>query len=146
MNEILDNSDKKKPGRKSKNEMHNLGNVQVLEHPNRTLPKLIEEVLEKGFQVQLSSNGYYIGGFYGINPRTDKEGFAFAQDTSEANALAFEDGKGYKHLIKNFEELVHFHSLVWSQFYKETAYRKADPRWLQYLLEMNAASISPITK
>lgn len=143
---IVNINDKKKPGRKSKNEMSNLGDIQVLEQPKRVLPKLIEEVLLKGFSVQLSSNGYYIGGFYGINAKTDKLGFVFAQDTSDSTALAFEDAKGYKHLVHSFEELVHLHSYIWSQFYKEEEYRRANPQWLQYLLEMNAASISPITK
>lgn len=141
---MVNNNDKKKPGRKSKNEMNSLGKAQILELPNRTLPKLIEELLGKGFQVMLSSDGYYVGGFYGINAKIDKTGFVFVQDTTEANTLAFEDSKGYKHPITSFEELVHFHSLVWSQFYKD--YPKADMKWLPHMLELNAANISPITK
>lgn len=141
---MVNNNDKKKPGRKSKNEMNSLGNAQVLELPNRQLPRLIEELLGKGFQVMLSKDGYFIGGFYGINAKINKTGFVFAQDTTDDNILAFEDAKGYKHPIRNFEELVRFHSLVWSQFYKE--YPRADMQWLGYMLELNAANISPITK
>lgn len=143
---MVNNVDKKKPGRKSKIEMSNLGDITVLEVPNRKLPKLIEELLEKDFTVILSANGYYISGFYGINPKSDKIGFAFAQDTSELNTLALEDAKGYKHIVKDFKELVHFHSLVWSQFYKDDGYKKPNPKWLSHMLELGAVNITPGSK
>ena len=143
---MVNNIDKKKPGRKSKVEMTNLGDVQILEYPNRTLPKLIEELLEKEFIVLLSADGYYVSGFYGLNPKSENFGFAFAQDTTETNALAFEDAKGYKHLVRNFTELVHFHSLVWSQFYKEDEYKKPNAKWLSHMLELGAVNITPGAK
>ena len=80
------NEEKKKAGRKSKSELDNLGSAQILEYPNRTIPKLLEEAIEKGFTVVLAKDGYYIGGFYGLNQDLLGGGFAFAQDTSEANA------------------------------------------------------------
>lgn len=146
MSEDNNNIDKKKPGRKSKLEMSNLGDISILEYPNRTLPKLIEELLEKEFTVLLSADGYYVSGFYGLNPKTDKAGFAFAQDTSEANVLAFEDAKGYKHIVRSFTDLVHFHSLVWSQFYKDDEYKKPNPKWLVHMLELGAVNITPGAK
>ena len=138
-----DNIDKKKPNRKSKVDVSNLGDVKLLDTPSRKLPKLIEELLEKDFTVILSSDGYYISGFYGISTQPDKLGFALAQDTSEVNALALEDSRGYKHLVRNFTELVHFHSLVWSQFFKDDNYKKPNPQWLPHMLELGAVNITP---
>lgn len=140
-NQSSDDADKKKPGRKSKDD--SLGNVQVLEYPNRTIPKIFEELLEKGFNVILAKDGYYVSGFYGLNQNTF-EGFAFAQDTSEPNTLVFYDAKNNKHLIRNFEDLVFFNSAVWGHFFKVSdKFKKPDSKWFGYMLEFNALNISP---
>lgn len=130
---------KKKP----KSEFELSENIQVLPSPNRTLPKLIEEVLEKEMPVILSKDGYYIGGFYGLNSG-NKKGYVFAQDTSEANTLVFYDSKNNQCSVKTFEELVRFNSHVWSAFYKSSEeYKKPDSLWFGYMLEFNALNITP---
>lgn len=144
-NNISDNeTERKKPGRKPKGENDNLGDAQVLDYPNRTLPKLLEEVIEKDFVVVLGKDGYYIEGFYGLNPNMLNGGYVLAQDTTIANALALTDSKGNRHLVKTFEELVFFHSMVWGSFFKSSAeYKKPNPKWFPFLLEYGALNISP---
>lgn len=133
--------EKKKEKAKKKDE---LGGLEVLQFPNRTLPALIEELLEKNFPVRLAKDGYYVGGFYGLNSETDNKGFAFAQDTSEANTLVFYDSKNHKHVIKTFEDLVKFHNHVWGLFYKVAKeYQKPDTGWFSYMLEYGVLSITP---
>jgi hypothetical protein len=133
--------DKKKEKAKKKDD---LGGLEVLQFPNRTLPAIIEELLEKDFPVRLAKDGYYVGGFYGLNAETGNKGFAFGQDTSEANTLVFYDSKNHKHVIKSFEDLVKFHNHVWGLFYKTAKeYQKPDTSWFSYMLEYGVLSITP---
>lgn len=133
----------KKKKTKQKSEFELPQGVQVLPLPNRTLPKLIEELLEKDIPVVLAKDGYYIGGFYGLNTH-NKKGYAFAQDTSEANTLVFYDNKNNECAVKKFEDLVRFNSHVWSAFFKLSEdYKKPDSMWFGYMLEYNALSITP---
>lgn len=133
--------DKKK--KKVKSEFDLGETTQILPSPNRTLPKLIEEILEKDLPVFLSKDGYYVGGFYGLNPGS-KKGFAFAQDTSEANTLVFFDSKNNPCAIRGFEDLVKFNSHIWSSFYKLSEdYKKPDSLWFGYMLEYNVLNITP---
>lgn len=121
-----------------------LGDAQILEYPNRTIPKLLEEAIEKNFPVVLTKDGYLVGGFYGLNSNILGGGFAFAQDTSLPNTLVFLDSKGAKHLVKNFEELVAFNSTVWGQFFKTSPdYKKPNSQWFPYMLEYGVLNISP---
>lgn len=119
-----------------------LGNVEVLPIPNRTLPNLIEELLVKGFPVHLSSKGYYIGGFYGLEV-DGKKGFAFAADSSQANTLVLYDQKGSANLIKSFEDLVKFNRNIWAVYWKQDDFKKPDMAWFPYLMEYNLLSMSP---
>lgn len=142
MTDILEQEVEKKK-KKVKNEFELGENTQVLPSPNRTLPKLIEIALEKDIPVYLTKDGYYVGGFYGLNSG-NKKGFAFAQDTSEANTLVFYDSKNNQCAIRSFEDLVKFNSHVWSSFYKLSEdYKKPDSLWFGYMLEYNALNITP---
>ena len=133
----------KKKKNKIKSEFDLNDGVQILPSPNRTLPKLIEELLEKDIPVSLSKNGYYIGGFYGLNANS-KKGFVFAQDTSEANTLVFFDSKNSPCAVKNFEDLVKFHSHVWASFFKiSEEYKKPESMWFGYMLEYSVLNITP---
>lgn len=127
------NVDKKKPAKKKENLA---SQIEVLDFPNRTLPKLIEELLEKNIPVNLSKNGYYIGGFYGLNSDNQHLGFALAQDTVEANTLVFYDNKNNKHIIKSFEDLVKFNNVIWGVYFKlSEKYKKPDSLWFSYMLQ-----------
>lgn len=138
---ISSESEEKKKIKKNKND---LGNIQVLEYPNRTLPKLIEELIEKNFTVILSNNGYYIEGFYGLETNPKYKGYVFAQDTSESNTLVVYDVKGHKTLIKNFENLVEFNSLIWGAFIKlDEEYKKPNMKWFSYMFEYGYLNITP---
>lgn len=137
-------NDSTQASKKAKKKVDALQGIEVLEFPNRTLPNLIEELLEKNIPVTLSKNGYYVGGFYALNADNGHKGYAFAQDTSEANTLVFYDNKGHKHIVKSFEDLVKFHSVVWSNFFKiSDDFRKPDNLWFMYMLQYDVVSITP---
>lgn len=141
-NQVNNQQTEEKKTRKQKEDV--FSNIQILEQPHRKLPKLIEEVLKHNIPVRLSSNGYYIGGFYGLNADKDNSGFAFAQETSEPEALVFYDNKNGKHLIKNFEDLVKFNNHVWGAFFKlSEEYRKPEILWFGFLLQYGVLSITP---
>lgn len=145
-NEVNDNSvndaEKKKAVKKPKDA--ELGNIQTLEFPNRTLPNLIEELLEKNFPVTLAKDGYMVGGFYGLGQDKGNKGFAFAQDTSEANCLVFYDNKNHKHLVRSFNDLVKFNNHVWGLFFKQSDdYKRPDAMWFPHLLEQGVLNIMP---
>lgn len=130
--------------KKAKKKEEALQGIEVLEFPNRTLPKLLEELLEKDIPVHLSKNGYYVGGFYGLNSETNHKGFAFAQDTNEANTLVFFDNKGHKHIVRTFEDLVKFHNHVWGIYFKlSNDFKKPDNLWFGYMLQYGVLSITP---
>lgn len=136
------NVEVKKPAKKSKD--NEFSNIKIVDSPVRQLPKLINELLEKNFTILLTKNGYYVEGFYGINANEGKIGYAFGQETSEANVLVFFDSKGHKHLIKSFEDLVKFNSHVWGIFYKVAEeFKKPNAKWFSYMLELGALNITP---
>lgn len=139
--EIMQDEDKAKK-KKSKEDPFN--NINVLYEPKRKLPKVIDIALENNIPVTLSKNGYFLGGFYGLNHDNQHEGFAFAQETSEDNSLVFYDMKGHKFLVKDFEDLVKFHNHVWGQFYKVSdSYKKPDMLWFGFLLQYGVLNITP---
>lgn len=117
--------------------------VETLNKPNRVLPALIEELLEKNICVILSKDGYYIEGFYGLNENIGKKGFIFAQETTEDGTLVFNDARNSKHLVKNFEDLVKLHNHVWGQFFKQEEFQKPDTNWLSYMLEYDVLNLRP---
>lgn len=129
--------------KKNKADFNLVKENEILPTPNRTLPKLIEELLEKNIPIILSKDGYYVGGFYGLG-EGEKKGFVFAKDTTEANTLAFIDNKGNFYSIKNFEELVKYNNHIWAAFYKlSDDYKKPNSLWFSYLLEYNVLNITP---
>jgi len=120
-------------------------NIKIIDNPVRQLPKLINELLEKNFEIILTKNGYYVEGFYGLHSGY-KIGYAFGQETTEQNTLVFYDAKGHKHLIKSFEDLVRFNGKVWGSFYKLNNgcdYKKPNPKWFNYMLELDILNITP---
>jgi len=132
-------SEDKKKAKKAKEEL----SFKIVDAPVRQLPSLINELLEKGFSIILSKTGYYVEGFYGLN-HEGKLGFAFGQETTEVNTLVFFDAKGHKHTIKSFEDLVKFNSHVWGVFYKiSDEYKKPNPKWFGYMLDLGALNITP---
>jgi hypothetical protein len=144
MSDNTQNIDLNLDKKKSKNKQNAMQGIEVLEFPNRTLPKLIEELLDKNIPVHLSKNGYYVGGFYGLNSENEHKGFAFAQDTNEANTLVFLDNKGHKHIIRSFEDLVKFHNHVWGIYFKiSDSFKKPDNLWFGYMLQYGVLSITP---
>lgn len=137
-------ANEKNEAKKKKAKEDALANVQILNEPNRKLPKIIEELLQKDVPVVLAKNGYYVGGFYGLNQEIGKAGFAFAQETSEFDTLVFVDNKNHKHLVKSFEDLVKFNNHVWSIYFKLSEdYRKPDTLWFGYMLQYGVLSITP---
>lgn len=118
-------------------------NLKVVDAPVRQLPTIINEVLDKGFSVILSKNGYYVEGFYGLN-HDGKFGYAFGQETTEPNTLVFYDAKGHKHPVKSFEDLVKFNSQIWGVFYKVSEeFKKPNQKWFGFMLELGALNITP---
>lgn len=141
VNKEEDKEDKKKM-KKTKDDPFQ--NITILNEPNRKLPKVIEEALANDIPVRLSKNGYYIAGFYGLNSDTDNAGFAFAQETSEPDALVFYDSKNHRHLVKTFEDLVKFHNHVWGLFFKVSEeYKKPDILWFGFMLQYGVLNIMP---
>ena len=47
-----------------KTKSKSLGGLDILDFPNRTLPELIEDLLQKKIPIRLLANGYLIGGYY----------------------------------------------------------------------------------
>lgn len=144
MQETTNHDNEATQNKKNKKKQEGLLGIEVLEFPNRTLPKLIEELLEKNIPVRLSKNGYYVAGFYGLNSDNENKGLAFCQDTNEANTLVFFDNKGHKHVVKNFEDLVKFNNVVWGNFFKLSEdFKKPDNLWFMYMLQYGVLSITP---
>lgn len=132
----------KKPKKKDE-----LDGLKIVDNPSRSLPKIINELLEKNFSIVLTKNGYLVEGFYGLSHDTQHVGFAFGQETTDNNVLVFFDAKGHKHVIKSFEDLVRFNSLVWGVFYKVSEeYKKPNPKWFLHMLELGALNITPNSK
>lgn len=141
VNKEEDKEDKKKMKKLKEDPFQN---ITVLNEPQRKLPKVIEEALANDIPVRLSKNGYYVAGFYGLNSDTDNAGFAFAQETSEPDALVFYDSKNHRHLVKTFEDLVKFHNHVWGLFFKiSEEYKKPDILWFGFMLQYGVLNIMP---
>lgn len=132
-------NEEKKKAKKPKDE----SGLKIVDNPVRQLPAIINELLEKKFSIILSKNGYYVEGFYGLN-HDGKLGHAFGQETNEVGTLIFYDSKGHKHIVKSFEDLVKFNSLVWGVFYKQSdEFKKPNSKWFGYMLELGALNITP---
>lgn len=121
-------------------------NITILTQPARKIPKVIEEALKNNIPVTLSKEGYYVGGFYGLNADTSNEGFAFANETSEPDTLVFYDSKNHRHLVKNFDDLIKFNHHVWHLFHKSDEYKKPHILWFGFLLQNDLLNITPSSK
>lgn len=136
MSEINQEQNKKK----SKDNLDGI----ILDTPQRVLPDLINEILDKKFSVRLTNKGYLISGFYGLGDDENK-GFASVQETN-TGSLIFFDNKGHKHLITNFEDVVKFHNYIWGVFFKiSDEYKKPDINWFPYMLQYGVLNITPGT-
>lgn len=138
--ETLDNV--KKPKKKD----NDLNGLTINETPNRGLPSLVKEILDKNIKVILTKNGYYLSGFYGLNK--DKEsGYIFFQETNEPESLVFYDAKNTKHIVRSFKDVVNLNAIVWGYFFKISEdYKKPDQEWFPYMLEYGVLNITPPTK
>ena len=71
--------------------------TQVKDKPNRSLPKLIEELLNKNIKVGLSKNGYLVYGFYGLND----DGYAeLLESKDNKDILVSYDNRKKEHVIQ----------------------------------------------
>lgn len=135
--------EKKKP---KKNKESEFQGVSIIDQPTRSLPKLVNELINKNFTIHLTKNGYYIPGFYGLN-RCGDTGYAFFQETTDPELLAFYDAKGNKVPVRSFTDLVSFNANIWGYFYKTNEdYKKPDPQWFPYMMELNILNITPPSK
>lgn len=117
--------------------------------PSRVLPKLLEELIEKGIPVLLKKDGYAIGGFYGIN----NNGYAniaeidFNQSNIDKShyedSLIAYDVKNKPHLISSFDDLIKFHLLVWKSYLKQKEYCLLNSIWYPYIIQSPYISITP---
>ena len=57
--------------------------IKIVDTPNRVLPSIIQEALNKNFSVLLNKKGYFIEGFYGIKHEDGVPGFIFAQEIKQ---------------------------------------------------------------
>lgn len=139
-----DNSEELKKAKKAK--QTDLNGAHIVEHPKRGLPALVLELLNKNMTVQVTNNGYYLSGFYGLN-KENGVGYIFFQETSDPELLAFYDSKNNKHPVRTFEDLVTLNATIWGQFFKISAeYKKPDSTWFPYMLEYGVINITPPTK
>lgn len=123
-------------------------NKLVTAKPTRLLPILIEDLVKKGFPVQISENNYLIGGFYGLNDT----GFATLSeidlkesglnDTDNDSMIAF-DGKNKPHLIRTFDDLMKFNLMIWKQYYKQPEFSCLDSHWYPFVIQSPYISITP---
>ena len=146
-NEVLSTQDgvEKTEVKKSRTQKISL----VESSPSRILPKLVEELIEKGIPVLLRKDGYAIGGFYGINDN----GYAniaeidFNQSnidkTQHADSLIAYDVKNKPHLISSFDDLIKFHLLVWKSYLKQKEYCLLNSIWYPYIIQSPYISITP---
>lgn len=110
---------------------------KLADKPARNLPALIEEVLAKGIEVELTREGYKIAGFYGMPSLP-------LQDSQQAGVLIATDHKGKKHVVKGFIDLIALNNLVWKGFYKQDdKYRRPDKRWFTHLYESGQMELVP---
>lgn len=106
--------------------------TQVKDKPNRSLPKLIEELLNKNIKVGLSKNGYLVYGFYGLND----DGYAeLLESKDNKDILVSYDNRKKEHVIQTFEDLVRFNGLIWKVYKKQKEHRQDLLIWLNYLVE-----------
>lgn len=112
-------------------------NLKAAERPARKLHVLIEEVLTKGIEVELTVEGYKVAGFYGMS-------WLPLQDSQQPGVLVATDHKGKKHAVKDFNDLIALNNLVWKGFYKqEDKYRRPDIRWFTHLYESGQMELVP---
>lgn len=119
---------------------------KLLGYTNRTLPKLIEELLEKNIPVTLHKYGYKIGGFYAnLSEESDVEGNLLLQDSEEKDVFIAIDNKGKKHLVSSFKDILELNSYIWKLSIKQDKfkYKKVDPKWFTYLYESGLLEVVP---
>lgn len=110
---------------------------KLADKPTRKISTLIEEVIEKNIEVELTREGYKISGFYGMPS-------ILLQDSQEEGILIATDHKGKKHAVKDFFDLISLNNLVWRGFYKQDdKYRRPDTRWFVHLYESGQIELVP---
>lgn len=110
--------------------------------PRRSVPKLIQEVIDHGIPVLLNREGYLIPGFYG-STHSGQVGVVYAQDTEKSSEMLFFDHKNRKHVISSFKELVELNNTVWGSFYREKEYSTPNQMWFPHLMNFGVLNISP---
>jgi hypothetical protein len=133
-------NEKKKTPKKS-----SLLNGLTIVSPQRKLPLVIKEAIERNIPVVLSKDGYYVKGFYGLNQETvGYKGYAFAQETSDFESVVFYDSKGLPVVVKSFKDLVKFNNDVWGSFFKlSEEYKRPDELWFNLMLSYDVLAIMP---
>lgn len=115
----------------------------------RILPVLVDELINHGFDVRVTKDGYAVGGFYGLND----DGFAVLKevDFTESeldknqyeNALIAIDNKNKSHLISNFDDLIKFHLVIWKSYFKQKEYMVLNSKWYPFVINSPYISITP---
>ena len=115
----------------------------------RILPVLVDELINHGFDVRVTKDGYTVGGFYGLND----DGFAVLKEIDFAeseldkhqyeNALIAIDNKNKSHLISNFDDLIKFHLVIWKSYFKQKEYMVLNSKWYPFVINSPYISITP---
>ena len=115
----------------------------------RILPVLIDELVNHGFDVRVTKDGYAVGGFYGLND----DGFAILKEVNfteseldknqYGNALIAIDNKNKSHLISNFDDLIKFHLVIWKNYFKQKEYMVLNSKWYPFVISSPYISITP---
>ena len=115
----------------------------------RILPVLIDELVNHGFDVRVTKDGYAVGGFYGLND----DGFAILKEVNFTeseldknqyeNALIAIDNKNKSHLISNFDDLIKFHLIIWKHYFKQKEYMVLNSKWYPFVINSPYISITP---
>ena len=119
---------------------------EVLKNLNRILPDLINKLIDDGFDIKLTKNGYAIGGFYGLKG-TSGIGWADIYETDDENVLCLLDHKKQKTFVKSINDIVLFNHYIWKSFYnknKEDYALTVDNIWFKYLNQANLLTYSPL--
>lgn len=115
---------------------------------NNMIPQVVREAVDAGFDVVLNKSGYFIGGFYGNNPKTslmvqtdDYVGYVLV--TQNNGLVEGYDYKGKRHALTDFDALVNLNHHIWKNFVKDDKYKKVDKKWFPFLYEKGLLEINP---
>lgn len=146
MENSIENKENQDPIKKQKKRENDLNGLTINETPNRSLPNLVKELLDRNIHVILTKNGYYVSGFYGLN-RNKENGYIFFQETSDPEALVFFDAKNTKHIVRSFRDIVSLNATVWGYYFRiADEFKKPDSEWFPYMIEYGVLNITPPTK